>query len=509
MNIKVGILGASNSLLANGWHSVITRSFECVKHAVGGSNSGIGLYKIDENNFINNIDIAVINFGVTEHEELKGDFISRQHLNILISELYKPFEYSKVHCISLLMPIKDVYDNRETDYSLSIHESACKKAGGIFIDGYKFIETILKKSALLATSDLFLDPHHLKPIVARFLGEVVKLAIYEINNHEKEFAGELKENFITFQAKTAKSFGFSENHFVNINNSNFNEIAVKLKLHEKIRITEGDYIHGLYVDCARSESKIKIKNTTKSIVKNLYCRAPIIADGKPQLKFCTLYEPLEINGLTSLEIVQNNIPKTESNRGERPLKDNLPTAYICGVLISKKVASVYECYNLANRESIQEKVNAFIDKYAAECAEAISLNLLDTSKIIKTLSDDQVIIDDVLADLLTLLKAKGHVDSVNNLKKIIDRYNFNKVTPTDIEIIKSSKIFDTNYYLKTYPDIEKAGVDPVKHYCEFGFKEGRNPSSHFNTKNYISSKNLKTNQNPLVHYIKTINHDGA
>ncbi|MDD8951585.1 hypothetical protein LAY38_20635, partial [Escherichia coli] len=76
MNIKVGILGASNSLLANGWHSVITRSFECVKHAVGGSNSGIGLYKIDENNFINNIDIAVINFGVTEHEELKGDFIS-------------------------------------------------------------------------------------------------------------------------------------------------------------------------------------------------------------------------------------------------------------------------------------------------------------------------------------------------------------------------------------------------------------------------------------------------
>jgi len=134
---------------------------------------------------------------------------------------------------------------------------------------------------------------------------------------------------------------------------------------------------------------------------------------------------------------------------------------------------------------------------------------LDTSKIIKTLSDDQVIIDDVLADLLTLLKAKGHVDSVNNLKKIIDRYNFNKVTPTDIEIIKSSKIFDTNYYLKTYPDIEKAGVDPVKHYCEFGFKEGRNPSSHFNTKNYISSKNLKTNQNPLVHYIKTINHDGA
>lgn len=509
MNIKIGILGASNSLLANGWHSIITRSFECVKYAVGGSNSGIGLYKIDENNFLDNINVAVLNFGVSEHEELKGDFISKQHLNTLISELYTPFKYSKVHCISLLMPIKNVYDNCEIDHSLSLHKNACENAGGIFIDGYSFIETVLKKSPLLTTNDLFLDPHHLKPVVARFLGEVVKLAIYEMHTHEKKSVGTLKENFLTFQAKTVKSLGYSEEHFCSIQNSNFNEIAIKLNLHEKLTITEGDYIHGLFIDCARSESKIRIKNATKSIVKNLYCRAPIIADNKPQLKFCTLYDPLDINGSASLEIVENNIPKTESNRGELPLKDSLPKAYICGVLISKRVTSEYQCYDVTNREKVQKKINSFLEKYATECAESLSLITMDTSRMIKTLSDDHVIIDDVLADLLNLLKAKGHIIPVENLQKLIDKYSFNKVTPTDIEIIKSSKMFDSNYYLKTYPDIEKAGVDPIKHYCEFGFKEGRNPSPNFNTKNYINSRKLQSYQNPLVHYIKEVNHDGA
>lgn len=35
--------------------------------------------------------------------------------------------------------------------------------------------------------------------------------------------------------------------------------------------------------------------------------------------------------------------------------------------------------------------------------------------------------------------------------------------------------FDSDFYLKTYSDIAKANVDPIKHYQEFGIKEGRLP----------------------------------
>jgi len=505
MNKKIGILGASNSLLANGWHSVITRSFDCTKHAVGGSNSGIGIYKTYEQQLLNNIDIAVINFGVTEHEELKGDFISKQHLSILVNELYKPFKHSKVHCISLLMPIKDVYDKREKDQSLDIHETSCKSSGGIFIDGYKFIDIVLKNSIALNTSDLFLDNHHLKPVIAKYLGEIVKVAIYSLGDHSKELVGCLTNEYVKFEAKTAKLLNSDSSKHEHIKNSNFNETAIKLVPNEKIFINSQGYIHGLFVDCARSETKIKIHTCSESIVKNLYCRAPIIADNKPQLKFCTLHDPLKIDKITSLEVVANNIPKTESNRGERPLKDNNNTAYICGILTSQTLTIEREIYDFPYHNAIQEKIDIILEKYATDCAEAISLLLLDTSRIVNTLLDADVIIDDVLENLLTMLNGNGHSEAANNLNALIMKHNFFNKSLSDKEIISSSTLFDTDFYLNKYPDIARAGVDPIKHYCEFGFKEGRNPSSTFDTKSYIQTKKLKQSQNPLVHYIKSIN----
>src|SRR6185295_16163498 len=47
-------------------------------------------------------------------------------------------------------------------------------------------------------------------------------------------------------------------------------------------------------------------------------------------------------------------------------------------------------------------------------------------------------------------------------------------------------------------------VDPVAHYLEFGFAEGRNPSSQFNTRWYLDAYADVANagMNPLLHYIQ-------
>ena len=72
------------------------------------------------------------------------------------------------------------------------------------------------------------------------------------------------------------------------------------------------------------------------------------------------------------------------------------------------------------------------------------------------------------------------------------------------KIIKRSGLFDPEYYLKTYADIRKADVDPLKHFCKHGYKEGRNPSAIFDIKKYISKHpELKGSDiNPLIHYIE-------
>jgi glycosyltransferase involved in cell wall biosynthesis len=63
--------------------------------------------------------------------------------------------------------------------------------------------------------------------------------------------------------------------------------------------------------------------------------------------------------------------------------------------------------------------------------------------------------------------------------------------------------FDQAYYLETYPDIAKAGIDPFEHYVNFGCKEGRNPSATFNTQFYVNRHlNGKLTENPLLHWRK-------
>lgn len=75
--------------------------------------------------------------------------------------------------------------------------------------------------------------------------------------------------------------------------------------------------------------------------------------------------------------------------------------------------------------------------------------------------------------------------------------------PTDDKEIISRE-FDSDYYLSTYPDVQIAGMDPLDHFCEHGWKEGRNPCDWFSTRQYLDTHEdvARTNTNPFVHYIE-------
>jgi len=72
-------------------------------------------------------------------------------------------------------------------------------------------------------------------------------------------------------------------------------------------------------------------------------------------------------------------------------------------------------------------------------------------------------------------------------------------------LISRSCLFDRKYYLETYPDVRKADIDPLWHFVNLGWREGRNPSDHFITndykKYYLDTENK--NKNPLVHYLRS------
>jgi hypothetical protein len=73
-----------------------------------------------------------------------------------------------------------------------------------------------------------------------------------------------------------------------------------------------------------------------------------------------------------------------------------------------------------------------------------------------------------------------------------------------VELVRRSSLFDEDWYLATYPDIERSGVDPIVHYLENGWKEGRDPGPRFSTSAYLRANSdvAALGVNPLLHYVE-------
>jgi hypothetical protein len=73
-----------------------------------------------------------------------------------------------------------------------------------------------------------------------------------------------------------------------------------------------------------------------------------------------------------------------------------------------------------------------------------------------------------------------------------------------LELVRRSSLFDQDWYLANYPDVESSGVDPIVHYLEFGWKEGRDPGPRFSTSAYLRANSdvAASGMNPLLHYVE-------
>lgn len=70
-------------------------------------------------------------------------------------------------------------------------------------------------------------------------------------------------------------------------------------------------------------------------------------------------------------------------------------------------------------------------------------------------------------------------------------------------LIERSDLFDREWYLKTYPDVATAQMDPLDHYLLHGASEGRDPSPIFSSNGYAEHNPdvAEGGVNPLVHFV--------
>ena len=73
----------------------------------------------------------------------------------------------------------------------------------------------------------------------------------------------------------------------------------------------------------------------------------------------------------------------------------------------------------------------------------------------------------------------------------------------DLDLLTASGLVDPGYYLVNESDVGQAGLDPVLHFCRFGWQEKRMPNRYFDTSWYLATNPRvgRLGLNPLVHYV--------
>ena len=80
----------------------------------------------------------------------------------------------------------------------------------------------------------------------------------------------------------------------------------------------------------------------------------------------------------------------------------------------------------------------------------------------------------------------------------------NALSASEGEAIEGLRsFFDPQFYCERYPDIDTRYVEPLEHYCVFGWKERRDPCAWFSTRLYLdrNADVIKSGMNPFLHYV--------
>lgn len=73
-----------------------------------------------------------------------------------------------------------------------------------------------------------------------------------------------------------------------------------------------------------------------------------------------------------------------------------------------------------------------------------------------------------------------------------------------LKLVEESGLFDEEWYLSEYADVQMTGLHPIKHYLKYGAALGRNPNNKFDLRRYVEKTNeLLGNVNPFVHFLLT------
>jgi hypothetical protein len=112
-----------------------------------------------------------------------------------------------------------------------------------------------------------------------------------------------------------------------------------------------------------------------------------------------------------------------------------------------------------------------------------------------------VVLSEALAARLRLDIARKTAD-----RRLLSRLQQDLPTPDEaeqLELLRSSPLFDAAWYLRSYQDVVRSGDEPGLHFLRNAVSPFRSPSPDFDTAQYVEDhpEVLDLGVNPLVHFL--------
>jgi lipopolysaccharide biosynthesis protein/glycosyltransferase involved in cell wall biosynthesis len=133
--------------------------------------------------------------------------------------------------------------------------------------------------------------------------------------------------------------------------------------------------------------------------------------------------------------------------------------------------------------------------------EKTNTMLIQQKKLAGQYWDENITIKNSLS--YRLVQIVGIIFLFLNPLTLIRKWKNNKRIEQNKQIISTSPLFDSKYYLSNNPDVARSKISAPLHFLLHGGFEGRNPSEYFDTIFYLQNNPDVANAgiNPLLHYL--------
>ncbi|MCS0497831.1 glycosyltransferase [Ancylobacter sp. MQZ15Z-1] len=161
---------------------------------------------------------------------------------------------------------------------------------------------------------------------------------------------------------------------------------------------------------------------------------------------------------------------------------------------------------VASLQAENAKMHAALEKQQAQTVQGLQSQAQELSQSKRELSEER-------ADIVELDERVAGLEKRGSLllywgarrKAKRRRERAEGVAPSEDEaLVAASGLFDADWYLARNPDAAAYGGGPIRHYLDYGAREGRDPNPFFSSRWYVAShpEAAASLLNPLVHYIR-------